>query len=113
MKHLWSALRDIPLGPRIPTSGSIVIDGTSLPKVVHAWRSRTGHVPQRVTLFDRGLEQNVALTWDEEYNREKVMRVVGPAPSSSRVASREHGIDERMGELAGLSEREPRGGSTA
>jgi ABC-type multidrug transport system fused ATPase/permease subunit len=93
-----STLIDLLLGLRVPTSGSIAIDGTPLPEVIHAWRSRIGYVPQRVTLFDGSLGQNVALTWDEDYDRDRVMRVLEKAQLSSLVASREHGIDERMGE---------------
>ena len=93
-----STLIDLILGLRVPTSGSIAIDGTPLPEVIHAWRSRIGYVPQRVTLFDGTLGQNVALTWDEDYDRDRVMRVLEKAQLSSLVSSREHGIDERMGE---------------
>ena len=93
-----STLIDLILGLRVPTSGSIAIDGTPLPDVIHAWRSRIGYVPQRVTLFDGSLGQNVALTWDEDYDRDRVMEVLEKAQLNSLVASREHGIDERMGE---------------
>ena len=93
-----STLIDLLLGLRTPTSGKIMIDGTPLPDVIHAWRSRIGYVPQRVTLFDGTIGQNIALTWEEDYDREKVMQVLEKAQLSSLVASREHGIDERIGE---------------
>jgi ABC-type bacteriocin/lantibiotic exporter with double-glycine peptidase domain len=93
-----STLIDLLLGLRVPTSGTIAIDGTPLPEVIHAWRSRIGYVPQRVTLFDGTLGQNVALTWDEDYDREKVIAVLEKAQLSSLVASRENGIDEKLGE---------------
>jgi len=93
-----STLIDLLLGLRTPTSGYIEIDGTPLSEVIHAWRSRIGYVPQHVTLFDGTIGQNVALTWDEDYDREKVAAVLEKAQMSSLVADREHGIDERIGE---------------
>ncbi len=93
-----STLIDLLLGLRVPTSGQITIDGTPLTEVIHTWRSRIGYVPQRVTLFDGTIGQNVALTWDEDYDREKVLEVLEKAQLSSLIASREHGIDEKIGE---------------
>jgi len=93
-----STLIDLLLGLRVPTEGRIAIDGTPLTEVIHAWRSRIGYVPQRVTLFDGTIGQNVALTWDEDYDRDKVLAVLKKAQLGSLVASREHGIDERIGE---------------
>ncbi|MCB2413615.1 ABC transporter ATP-binding protein/permease [Demequina sp. TTPB684] len=97
-----STLIDILLGLRVPTQGTIAIDGTPLTDVIHAWRSRIGYVPQRVTLFDGTIGQNVALTWDDDYDRDKVLAVLEKAQLGSLVDSREHGIDERIGER-GLS----------
>jgi ABC-type bacteriocin/lantibiotic exporter with double-glycine peptidase domain len=93
-----STLVDILLGLRVPTTGKIDIDGTPLTDVIHAWRSRIGYVPQRVTLFDGTIGQNVALTWDDDYDRDKVIEVLEKAQMSSLLASREHGIDEKLGE---------------
>ncbi|MCC7127451.1 MAG: ABC transporter ATP-binding protein [Microbacteriaceae bacterium] len=93
-----STLIDLLLGLRIATSGSIAIDDTPLSDVIQAWRSRIGYVPQRVTLFDATIGQNVALTWEDDYDREKVKAVLEKAQLSSLIASREHGIDERIGE---------------
>lgn len=93
-----STLIDLLLGLRSPSAGRILIDGTPLTDVIHAWRSRIGYVPQRVALFDGTIGQNVALTWDDDYDRDKVEAVLEKAQLSSLVASREHGIDERIGE---------------
>lgn len=93
-----STLIDLLLGLRVPTSGTISIDGTPLTQVIHNWRSRIGYVPQRVTLFDGTIGQNVALTWDNEYDRDKVIAVLEKAQLMSLISSREHGIDERLGE---------------
>lgn len=97
-----STLIDLLLGLRVPTKGHIAIDGTPLTDVIHAWRSRIGYVPQRVTLFDGTIGQNVALTWDEDYDRDKVIEVLAKAQLGSLISSRENGIDARIGER-GLS----------
>ncbi len=97
-----STLIDLLLGLRVPTKGHIAIDGTPLTDVIHAWRSRIGYVPQRVTLFDGTIGQNVALTWDDDYDRDKVIEVLAKAQLGSLISSREHGIDARIGER-GLS----------
>lgn len=93
-----STLIDLLLGLRTPTSGRLAIDGTPLAEVIHGWRSRIGYVPQRVTLFDGTIGQNVALSWDEDYDRDKVVAVLEKAQLSSLVADRANGIDERIGE---------------
>jgi ATP-binding cassette, subfamily B, bacterial PglK len=93
-----STLIDLLLGLRVPTAGSIAVDGTPLPDVIHTWRSRIGYVPQNVTLFDASIGQNVALTWTDDYDRDKVMAVLERAQLTSLVESRAHGIDEKLGE---------------
>ncbi|CAN5344361.1 ABC transporter ATP-binding protein [soil metagenome] len=93
-----STLIDLLLGLITPTSGGLFIDGTPLSDVIHGWRSRIGYVPQRVTLFDGTIGQNVALTWDEDYDRDKVLEVLEKAQLTSLVAAREFGIDQTIGE---------------
>src|SRR5690606_31111716 len=86
-----STLVDLLLGLRPPTGGTILVDGTPLPEVIHEWRSRIGYVPQRVTLFDGTIGQNVALTWDDDYDRDKVLEVLEKAQLLTLIESREHG----------------------
>jgi ABC-type bacteriocin/lantibiotic exporter with double-glycine peptidase domain len=93
-----STLIDILLGLRAPTSGMLSIDGIRLDDVIHSWRSRIGYVPQRVTLFDGTIGQNIALTWDDDYDREKVLEVIEKAQLTSLIEDRGRGIDERIGE---------------
>jgi len=93
-----STLIDLLLGLRTPTGGSLMIDGVPLPDVIHAWRSRIGYVPQRVTLFDGTIGQNVALVWDDDFDREKVREVLEKAQLTSLLDSRDLGIDEPIGE---------------
>ncbi len=93
-----STLIDILLGLSSPTGGTISIDGVPLTEVMQAWRDRVGYVPQRVALFDGTIAQNVALTWDAEFDRDKVRDVLERAQLTSLVDSREKGIDEKIGE---------------
>ncbi len=93
-----STLIDLLLGLRTPTAGTIEVDDTALTDVIHAWRSRIGYVPQHVTLFDGTIGQNVALTWDDDYDRDKVREVLEKAQLGSLIAARGDGIDERIGE---------------
>lgn len=93
-----STLIDVLLGLSVPTSGSITIDGTPIRDVMRAWRRRIGYVPQKVALFDGTIAQNVALTWDDDVDRDKVREVLEKAQLISLVESRDGGIDERIGE---------------
>jgi ATP-binding cassette, subfamily B, bacterial PglK len=96
-----STLIDLLLGLSTPTRGEIAIDDLPLRDVVHTWRSRVGYVPQRVALFDGTIAQNVALTWGDDYDRDRVVIALERAQLASLVASREQGIDERIGERGG------------
>lgn len=92
-----STLIDILLGLSVPTSGGLAVDGVPLDEVMGAWRRRVGYVPQRVALFDGSLAQNVALTWDDDFDRDKVLEALEKAQLMSLVDSR-NGIDGRIGE---------------
>lgn len=93
-----STFIDLLLGLSSPTSGEISIDGVPLANVIHAWRNRVGYVPQRVALFDGSIAQNVALTWDDDFDRDKVIEVLEKAQLHSLIESRSRGIDEHIGE---------------
>jgi ATP-binding cassette subfamily C protein len=93
-----STLIDLLLGLSVPSSGAILIDGHPLNSVLRQWRGRVGYVPQRVALFDGTIAQNVALTWSDEIDRERVQTALERAQLGSLIASRGAGIDERIGE---------------
>lgn len=93
-----STLIDLLLGLSIPSSGEILIDGHPLTSVLRQWRGRVGYVPQKVALFDGTIAQNVALTWTDDIDRERVERALERAQLATLVASRAGGIDERIGE---------------
>lgn len=93
-----STLIDLLLGLSIPTDGSIDIDDLPLREVLNGWRARVGYVPQRVALFDGTIAQNVALTWEEDFDSDRVVQALERAQLSDLVGSRSSGINERIGE---------------
>jgi ATP-binding cassette subfamily C protein len=97
-----STMVDILLSLLEPTEGSIAIDGIPLTELRTAWRSRVGYVPQDVAIFDATIAQNVALTWGEEYDPERVRRALEQAQLWDLVSTRAGGIEGHVGER-GLS----------
>ncbi len=92
-----STLIDILLGLSVPTGGEILIDDIPLQHVIKQWRNRVGYVPQRVAVFDASVAQNVALTWERDYDEERVVRALSRA-HLGELASRGAGIEARVGE---------------
>lgn len=97
-----STMVDLVLGLISPTTGVIEIDSVELASVRKAWRGRVGYVPQDVALFDATVAQNVALSWTDEIDRERVREVLQQAQLLDIVESRPGGIDGPIGER-GLS----------
>jgi ABC-type multidrug transport system fused ATPase/permease subunit len=93
-----STIVDLILGLIEPTSGTITIDGTDLTELTTAWRSRVGYVPQEVALFDSTVAQNVALSWTDDVDRDRVVTSLRQAQLLGVIQSRPDGIDERVGE---------------
>lgn len=93
-----STLIDLLLGLSQASAGEITIDGQSLDSVLRQWRGRVGYVPQRVALFDGTIAQNVALTWSDEVDEDKVKHALERAQLGSLIHSRAGGIHERIGE---------------
>lgn len=93
-----STLVDLLLGLLTTEDGRIRLDGQDLQEVLKAWRSRVGYVPQDVALFDATIAQNVALTWGDDADEEKVMRCLEQAQLLETVTQRPGGIHARIGE---------------
>lgn len=93
-----STLIDLILGLSQPSSGEILLDGEPLTTVLRQWRGRVGYVPQRVALFDGTIAQNVALSWTDDIDRDRVAYALKRAQLESLVSDRANGIDERIGE---------------
>lgn len=93
-----STLVDLLLGLIPPSTGTIALDGRPLSDVLAAWRSRVGYVPQEVALFDASVAQNVALTWGDDVDRDRVREALRRAQLLDVVEAREGGIDARIGD---------------
>ncbi|MGV8857735.1 ABC transporter ATP-binding protein [Rhodoglobus sp.] len=93
-----STIIDLMLGLVEPTSGEIAVDGVPLRELTHAWRSRLGYVPQDVSLFDASVAQNVALTWTNDFDSERVRRALAQAQMLETIESRPGGINAVIGE---------------
>lgn len=92
-----STLIDILLGLSAPSEGALLIDNAPLSEVLGQWRRRVGYVPQRVALFDGSIAQNVALTWEDNYDLERVRRALSRAHLDD-LAERGEGLLARIGE---------------
>ncbi len=93
-----STLVDIILGLSEPTEGTITVGGLPFVDVMRDWRSRVGYVPQRVALFDGSIAQNVALTWEDDFDEEAVIAALERAQLGSLLAGRDGGVRARIGE---------------
>ena len=93
-----TTLVDLVLGLLVPSEGSIQLDGVDLEDVLLDWRSRVGYVPQDVSLFDGTVAQNVALTWSDDVDRDKVREALKRAQLWDTIEQRPGGIDSRIGD---------------
>ena len=93
-----STLVDLMLGLIVPQRGSIRVGDALLGDVLGAWRRRVGYVPQDVAIFDGTVAQNVALTWDEEIDKDKVREALRRAQLLDAVLARPGGLESRVGE---------------
>ena len=93
-----STLVDIILGLLVPQEGEIRIDSQNMDDVMAAWRSRVGYVPQDVSLFDGTIAQNVALSWKEGIDKDKVIDCLKRAQLWDVIQQRPQGLNTRVGE---------------
>ncbi|GAA2177120.1 ABC transporter ATP-binding protein [Leucobacter tardus] len=93
-----STLVDILLGLLIPQEGAIRIDSQNIEDVMAAWRSRVGYVPQDVSLFDGTIAQNVALSWHDDVDVDKVIECLKRAQLWDVIRDRPGGLNARVGE---------------
>lgn len=93
-----STIVDIILGLVEPSDGRVSLDGIPLSDMRHAWRERVAYVPQEVALFDATIAQNVALTWSDDADPDRVRVALERAHLWDVVESRYGGIDAKIGE---------------
>ena len=74
-----STIVDLLLGLLLPTEGNVLVDDNDIEEVLGSWRARVGYVPQQVSLFDGTVAQNVALSWSDDIDLDKVKRALQQA----------------------------------
>ncbi|MGJ8720665.1 MAG: ABC transporter ATP-binding protein [Salinibacterium amurskyense] len=93
-----STVVDLILGLIEPTGGRLAIDQLDLTKLTQSWRQQVSYVPQEVALFDSSIAQNVALTWGNDIDEERVRSALAQAQLLDIVDKREDGIHGVIGE---------------
>jgi ABC-type multidrug transport system fused ATPase/permease subunit len=93
-----TTLVDLLLGLLVPSDGTIELDGVPLEGVLAAWRSRVGYVPQEVAIFDGTIGQNVALSWSDDYDPDRVEAALKRAQLWDFVCARDGGINSAVGD---------------
>lgn len=93
-----STMVDLILGLIEAQSGNIRVDDTPLTDLTQAWRERVAYVPQDVALFDASVAQNVAITWSDDYDAQKVRDALASAQLLDVVDARDGGIEGGVGE---------------
>lgn len=93
-----STMVDLLLSLLEPTSGIVSVDDTPLTEIRTSWRSRVGYVPQDVALIDATIAQNVALTWGDDIDLNRVRRALEQAQLWDVVSTRPGGLEARVGE---------------
>ncbi|ALJ19382.1 ABC transporter ATP-binding protein [Microbacterium sp. No. 7] len=93
-----STLIDVLLGLYPPTSGTVEIDGVAIENAQRAYRRLVAYVPQHVTFLSGTFAQNVALTWDDDYDAERVESALRRASLGDLLDTLPHGIHSRIEE---------------
>jgi len=93
-----STLVDILLGLSMPTTGTVTVDDVPIAAATHSWRARVAYVPQSVGIFSATIAQNVALTWGDDYDPERVERALHRAQLDDVLRSRPEGIHTMLTE---------------
>jgi ATP-binding cassette subfamily C protein len=93
-----STMIDLLLSLLEPTEGVIRVDDAPLTTLTRSWRERVGYVPQDVALFDSTVAENVALTWSNDYDPERVQQSLEQAQVWDIIARRDGGIESPVGE---------------
>jgi len=94
-----STLLDIILGLLVPTSGSILVDGTNIYDNLKDWQQKIGYVQQDVFLVDESIRKNIAFGLLEgEIDDERMLQVVIEAQLDELVASLPGGLNTQLGE---------------
>lgn len=96
-----TTLADLIAGLHQPSSGEILLDGTSLNQIdIQSWRRKIGYVPQEILLFNESILTNVTLG-DPSFTPQDVERALRMAGAWDFVEEKEEGLQHRIGERGG------------
>ena len=94
-----TTLVDIIMGLYEPETGSVMMDGTSIYKMLHNWRKIIGYIPQSVYLIDDTIRANVAFGLPKEATDDKrVWHALEQAQMLKFVSDLPLGLDTIVGE---------------
>lgn len=93
-----STMIDLLLSLLEPSEGVIRVDDIPLTDATRSWRRRVGYVPQEVALFDSTIAENVALTWHDDYDPDRVRHALEQAHVWELVEKRDGGMNSPVGE---------------
>lgn len=95
-----STLVDILIGLLEPSSGSVIVDGTTVEgDGVRAWQRNFGYVPQTIHLLDDTIRRNVAIGFDnDEIDDDRIMEAIESAQLSELIENLPEGLDTVVGE---------------
>jgi ATP-binding cassette subfamily C protein len=94
-----TTLIDLMLGLLVPTSGTILIDGSDLRQDVSGWQRKIGYVPQDIYLIDDTVRRNVAFgVLDAEIDDEQVWKALHAAQVDATVRALPGGLDATTGQ---------------
>lgn len=93
-----STLVDILLGFLNPQSGTVSVGGVSISDCLDDWRESIGYVSQEVALFRGTVAQNVALTWGDDIDYDKVEESLRKAQLWETIEARPGGVKADVAE---------------
>lgn len=93
-----STLVDILLGFLAPQEGDVRVGGTSISDCLDQWRESIGYVSQDVALFRGSVAQNVALTWGDNVDYDKVEECLRKAQLWETIQERPGGVNADVAE---------------
>lgn len=97
-----STLVDLILGYQIPKSGSIKISSLEPRECFHIWPGKVAYVPQKVSIYEGSLFENVAIGVDAEMDldaREKVSELLRKVGLGTFLSELPEGLDSFVSEM--------------
>jgi len=97
-----STLVDLLLGYLIPDSGNVIISGLAPRASFEIWPGKVSYVPQKVTIYEGTLFENIAIGFADEsksYHHDKVWDLLQGVGLGPFVQSLKHGLNTQLSEF--------------